>query len=215
MIGMPPKKDLPPRLSDYLLEKAAPFEFYPKRLYGLTPEVRKIFGDLSRDLVEWRKTFQPKGDSRRLDFHAQPVMLDQFYSKELLSAVPGFVERTRDLRELTFAGLTDAASLSYLREAATCYIHGLFQATVALARAAMERRLRERIRVLAGQQVAGELDLKQLLDRYGERLLGKQSANAAHVVRLTGNQVLHERAIGSEKALAVLEAARSVILELN
>lgn len=89
---MPPKKHLPPRLSDYLLEKAAPFEFYPKRMYGLSPEIRKIFSDLSRDLVEWRKTFQPKGDNRRLDFHAKPAMLDQFYSKELLAAVPGFVQ---------------------------------------------------------------------------------------------------------------------------
>jgi hypothetical protein len=79
----------------------------------------------------------------------------------------------------------------------------------------MERRLRERIRVLAGQQVAVELDLKQMLDRYGERLLGKQSASAAHFVRLTANQVLHEKAVGSEKALAVLEAARTVILELK
>lgn len=210
-----PKKDLPPSLSEYLLQKAAPFEFYPKRIYGLTPEFRKIFSDLSRELVDWRKTFQPKGDSRRLDFFAQPAMLDQFYSKELLMAVPGFVERTRRLQELTFVGLSDPASLSYLREAATCYIYGLFQATVALARGAMELRLRRRVGVLAGEPVAAQLELKQLLDRYGERLLGKQLAKSATVVRITGNQVLHERAVTSEKALEVLEAARSVILELR
>jgi hypothetical protein len=100
---MPTKKPaLPSRLSEYLLQKAEPFEFYPKRIYGLAPEVREIFRDLSRALVEWRKTFQPKSDGRDCDFHGQPVMLDQFYSRELLAAVPGFVERTRDLRTLTF-----------------------------------------------------------------------------------------------------------------
>ncbi len=215
-LGMPTrKKDLPPRLSEYLLQKAAPFEFYPKKIYGLTPDVRKILGDLSRELVDWLKTFQPKGDSRKLDFFAQPVMLDQFYSKELLSAVPGFVERTQGLQVLTFGGLSDPASLSYLREAATCYIHGLFQATAALARSAMELRLRERVRVLAGQQVAVELELKPLLDRYGEKILSKELMNAAHIVRITGNRVLHERAISSHEALKVLEAARSVILQLR
>ena len=118
------KQDLPPRLSKYLCRKAEPFEFYPKRIYGLDPEVRKIFRDLSSELVEWRKAFQPKSDARTLDFVAQPVMLDQFYSKKLLAAVPGFVERTQELRTLTFAGVADPESLAYLREAATCYIHG-------------------------------------------------------------------------------------------
>src|SRR6185295_16948602 len=105
---MPPKKHvLPPRLSEYLLQKAAPFEVYPSRIYGLTPAFRKIFVDLSRELVDWRKTFQPMDDKRALDFLAQPVMLDQFYSKELLSAVPGFVQRTQDLRALSFRGVAD------------------------------------------------------------------------------------------------------------
>ena len=82
------KQELPPRLSEYLLKKAEPFEFYPKRIYGLVPEVRQIFTDLARELVDWRKTFQPKGDNRQLHFFAQPVMLDQFYSKELLAWIP-------------------------------------------------------------------------------------------------------------------------------
>ena len=209
------KKDLPPRLSEYLLQKAAPFEFYPKRIYGLTPEVRKIFVDLARELVDWLKTFQPKGDNRKLGVFAQPVMLDRFYSKELLLAVPEFVERTQDLQLLTFGGLSDPASLSYLHEAATCYIHGLFQATAALSRSAMELRLRVRVRFLAGQQVVDELELKPLLDRYGERLLGKELMKAAHLVRVTGNRVLHEGAINSHEALKVIETARSVILELR
>jgi hypothetical protein len=80
------KQELPPRLSEYLLKRAEPFEFYPKRIYGLVPEVRKIFTDLARELVDWRKTFQPRGDDRQLHFFGQPVMLDQFYSKELLAA---------------------------------------------------------------------------------------------------------------------------------
>jgi hypothetical protein len=213
---MPSKKqDLPQRLSEYLLRKAEPFEFYPKRIYGLDPDVRRVFLDLSRELVEWRKAFQPKGDGRRLDFFAQPVMLDQFYSKELLAAVPGFVERTQELRALTFTGVADPESLAYLREAATCYIHGLFQATAALARGAMELRLRARLSLLAGREVVKGLDLKELLERFGDRVLGKRGMKLAAVVRITGNQVLHEQAIGSKKALEVLEGARTVILELK
>jgi hypothetical protein len=181
----------------------------------LAPEFRNVFRDISRELVGWRKTFQPKKDTRQLDFFARPVMLDQFYSKELLTAVPGFVERTQDLRTLTFAGVADPESLAYLREAATCYIYGLFLATAALARGAMELRLRAQLGALAGRQVVADLDLKQLLDRYGERVLGKQGMKLATTVRVTGNQVLHERAVGSSEALEVLEGARTVILQLK
>lgn len=213
---MPAKKqELPPRLSEYLLKKAEPFEFYPKRIYGLVPEVRRIFTDLARELVDWRKTYQPKTDVRQLNFFGQPVMLDQFYSKELLAAVPGFVERTQQLEALTFAGLADQESFEYLRESATCYIHGLFQATTALARSAMELRLRKRIGALAGSQVGAGLALKELLERYGERVLTRQGMKLATMVRVTANQVLHEQAVTGGKALAVLEGARTVILEMK
>lgn len=213
---MPTKKqELPSRLSEYLLKRAEPFEFYPKRIYGLVPEVRKIFTDLARELVDWRKTFQPRGDDRQLHFFGQPVMLDQFYSKELLAAVPGFVERTQDLQALTFAGVADQESVEYLRESATCYIHGLFQATAALARSAMELRLRKRIGVLAGSQVGSELELNELLQRYGERVLSRQGTKLAAMVRVTANQVLHEQAVTASKALEVLEGARAVILEMK
>ena len=213
---MPAKKqDMPPLLSEYLLKKAEPFEFYPKRIYGLVPEFRKIFTDLARELVDWRKTFQPRGDERQLHCFGQPVMLDQFYSKELLAAVPGFVERTQHLQALTFAGVADQEAVEYLRESATCYIHGLFQATAALARSAMELRLRKRVGALAGSQVGSGLDLNELLQRYGERVLSRQGMKLATMVRVTANHVLHERAVPASKALEVLEGARTVILEMK
>jgi len=212
---MPAQKQEFPRLSEYLLKKAEPFEFYPKKIYGLSPEFRKVFTDLARELVDWRKTFQPRGDERQLQFFGQPVMLDQFYSKELLAAVPGFVERTQHLQALTFAGVADQEAVEYLRESATCYIHGLFQATAALARSAMELRLRKRVGALAGSRVGSGLDLNELLQRYGERVLSRQGVKLATMVRVTANQALHEQAVTASKALEVLEGARIVILEMR
>jgi hypothetical protein len=142
-------------------------------------------------------------------------MLDQFYSKELLAAVPGFVERTQHLQALTFAGVVDQEAVDYLRESATCYIHGLFQATAALARSAMELRLRKRVGALAGSQVGSGLELKELLQRYGERVLSRQGIKLATIVRVTANQVLHEQAVPAAKALEVLQGARTVILEVK
>ena len=56
----------------------------------------------------------------------------------------------------------------------------------------MELRLRKRVGALAGSQVASGLDLKELLERYGKQVLGRQGTKLAAMVRVTANRVLHE-----------------------
>jgi hypothetical protein len=209
------KKDYPPFLSQYLLQKAAPFMMYPHRAYSLTAKERGLADNVTRKLMEWRKTFQPKPADPDLDMFSEETMLDQVYSRDLLAAVPDFVKRTQSLRQITLAGMRKSEPVAYLREAANCFIHGLFQACVALARSAMELQLRARVSELVGQQAAVASELKELIDRHGPRLLSKQSLSDANAVRRAGNEVLHVAATDTAKALAVLEAARRVILQLS
>ena len=57
--------------------------------------------------------------------------------------------------------------------------------------------------------------LKELLQRYGDRVLSRHGTKLATMVRVTANQVLHEQAVTAAKALEVLEGARTVILEMK
>ncbi len=209
------KKEYPPFLSEYLLEKAAPFLIYPHRAYTLDSKTRSLFDNFTRKLMDWRKTYQPKAIDTDVDVFGDSTMLDQVYTRDLLTAVPEYVKRTQCLKTMTLAGMQKSDAVAYVREAANCYIHGLYQASVALARSALELQLRARVAKLVGQQAASASDLNGLLERYGPRFLDKDGLRDAGSIRKAGNDVLHAGATTSERALAILEAARAVIFQLG
>jgi polyhydroxyalkanoate synthesis regulator phasin len=126
------------------------------------------------------------------------------------------VERTRALRSLTLAGISNSEYFVYLREAAQCYVSGLPQAAIALSRAAVENRLREVCARQFGSRAVENTDLKDLIDDIATRgkVLSKEGRQLAHLVRQAGNDVLHDEPTTSN-ALQVVEAARDVIKLLH
>lgn len=206
-----------PTLSAYLLEKANRFLLYPRRISGARADVatRNIFDDIRRKMVEWRKTFAPQRESELLTILGNPASLDELYCREMLQAIPEIVERTLSLSHLTLQGISDSEFV-YLREAANCYILGLSQAAVALARAAVEEALRKRLEKVFGRNAVASAEFKVLIDDYSARgkTLSREGRDLAHKVRIAGNDVLHRQGTAQANPLQLIEAARVVILEL-
>lgn len=206
-------------LSEHLLREAGKFHFYPnrERRTRANLQARKMLDAWLRELVEWRKTFAPKSAPEWDEIVTAPVILDELYCRDLLQAVPGIVERTRNLSQLTLPELGDPDSITYLKEASNCYILGLPQAAVALARAAVETRLRAASSRVFGKTAVRAAEFIQIIDTFAARgrLLSREGQGLAHKVREAANQVLHERPTNSAAALSVIEAARTVILQLR
>jgi hypothetical protein len=211
-----------PTLSAHLLQESSKFFIYPhrKRRTQRTLAVQRFMDDGLRRLVEWRKTFAP--ETVQMDVFAEdsaldgPVLLDQLYCRERLREIPDVVDRTRKLALLTLSGIS-GESFVYLREAANCYILGLPQAAVALSRAAMEVPLRRAASKVFGDKAVADTGLFTLIDDLAKRarLLSPDKSNLAHKVRIAADNVLHEQPTTAAEALAIVEAARVVILELS
>lgn len=198
-------------LSAHLLHEAAKYLLYPKRVYRTATNLA-LQDTLDRALarlVEWRKTFAPTNDDVLAKWLFEtPTILDQLYSRELLRAVPDIVERTRSLSAVTLSRAA-GESFVYLREASNCFILGLPQAAVALARAAVEVPIRALLSKHFGATTVEGLGLYELLERGAKsRLLSKTATSLAHKVRLAADEVLHEQPTTTGEALDVLEAAR-------
>jgi hypothetical protein len=121
------------------------------------------------------------------------------------------VERTRSLAPLTFeGGIPDEECLVYLKEAARCYIYALPQASIALTRAAVETALIQR------DPHVSVKDLAERINKYARKAkLSPEWCTRAHKVRQVANDVLHQQPKSLSDALAVIENARKVILELG
>ena len=210
-----------PALSAHLLREAEGFLFFPDRVRRTERNLaaQEILDQVRRNLIEWRKTFTPRG-KEELAASAQklfdPVFLDEIYARDLSKTVPNLVERTLRLSRVSFSGIPRGESLMYLREAANCYIFGLPQAAIALARASVESRLRGKAASLLGRSAVAEMDFKALLDDMRvSRLLSKDANKRADAVRIAANRVLHEELATEADALSVVESARIVLSELG
>ena len=211
------KQEPAPTLSAHLLVEASRFFLYPKRTYRTNTNLhlREYLDEGLHRLTEWRKTFAPQELRAAVQgLVDNPVLLDQFYSCELLRQVPGIVARTKCLAHLTMGGITGEGFI-HLRNAANCYIFGLYQAAAALARAAVETEVRTAAEGSFGRTTVGALELKDLLDRVGARLLTPEGLLRAHKIRRAANATLHENQVpSSDEAFELVESARLVIGEL-
>jgi hypothetical protein len=206
-------------LSEHLLREAQRFIIYPMRASRtkLNLAAHKVVEKGVATFAEWRKTFAPQVDAAVNEFWTSEVRLDQMYCTVLLQEVPNFVKRTQALRAIALSGIPNAEYFVYLREAAHCYISGLPQAAVALSRAAVENRLKEVCAKRFGLDAVENADLITLIDNVAVRgqILSKPHRDLAHLIRIAGNDVLHDEPTDSDAALQVVEAARDVIRALH
>ena len=213
------KQSTAPQLSEHLLREAERFLGYPERQRRTRTNVRaqRLVDDALRKLVHWRTTLTSTTVGGLLEVR-EPVLLDELYCRELLQAIPEIVQRTRALATRPFEGASheDEESFVYLKEAANCYLFGIPSAAVVLARAAVETALKKKCSARFGKQAIEAAKLNQLIeDADRGRLLSPAAVARARKIQHAANRVLHQRPAGSEDALAVVEAARVVILELS
>ncbi len=208
-----------PTLSEYLLNQANKWQVYPllpQRRTKANLALQKEMDNLLREIVEWRRTFLPT-KSLEADPPNAPLLWNHVYCREFLEKVPEMVERTLALKKLPYSMSTDAEWWAYLRESANCLIYGLSLAAIALARAAMESRLREvytRFHKIYNEEERRQPDLDIVIDRlYAQQALSPDSRDDAHKVRKAANKVLHEHP-RTDEALEVFNAARLVIFRM-
>ena len=135
--------------------------------------------------------------------------LDEFFTREVIKAVPAYVERTLQWSQMEAALTPSTATNTYFREATRTYILGLPQASIALCRAALEQGLKERL----GWQQSGEFVKFQDLLKEARRwhLLDGVTERTARYVANAADNVLHEKPTDISKARDVLDQLRGVL----
>jgi len=210
------------RLSQYLRDKANIYLVYPQKLpRGVQPRDGRFGVDeVWSAIAEARRTFTRAGYTLRQDPETQQRLLDDTYCREVLKEVPDMVRRTLALKELQLPEV-NAEFWVHLRESSKCLIRGLPQASVALARAAMESCLREAYTKVPGIKpyVARQKTLISLIKSLSQTfdltkgqcgLSEIERDNATSVSEIAGG-VLHDRPITEDLAFTVFNKARSVI----
>lgn len=120
-----------PTLSAHLLSHAQRFFGYPERAYRTKANVERhaVLHKVIAGLLPWRSTFATGalGDAARYTVESE-VLVDEVYCRELLAAIPGFVERTAALATLSLEEVPMGPSLVYLQEATRTYSEAAYAA---------------------------------------------------------------------------------------
>lgn len=135
--------------------------------------------------------------------------LDDYWAEEMLQRVPKMVKRTLLLDELL---LPEACRVPlevtvYMREATRCFIFGLWQSAIAMARAALEKGLQDTL--------GSNAKLAQLIQDATQ--LGRLQGNIEEMateVRKAGNDVLHGEPATGERARDTVRNTREVLTHL-
>jgi hypothetical protein len=135
--------------------------------------------------------------------------LDDYFTREVINAVPGYVERTLQLSRLRADRLPSNITNGYLKEAVRTYILGLPQASVALCRAALEQALKESL----GLQLAGTFIRFQELLKEARKwnVLDGATEHMARDVANAGDEVMHEKPTDLRQAGEILTKARGLL----
>ena len=144
----------------------------------------------------------------------EPVsyLLDQHYTKTMLTEVPAYVARTLELSALQAFGSPSTMTNTYLQEATRTYVLGLPQACAALSRAALEQSLKD----VLGHQMSGTFITFQTLvdDALRWNVLDKQTARMARDLAREGDAVLHKRPTDLVSAREVLFGVRGLVQQI-
>ena len=142
---------------------------------------------------------------------AEPELIEHFlndhFTREVVNAVPGYVERMMQLSRLEAQRKASKVTNVFLREAVRTYILGLPQASVALCRAALEQALKESL----GRQLSGDfISFQDLLSEARRwHILDPTTENMARDVANAGDKVLHAEPTDLRQAEEALMKVRA------
>jgi len=188
-------RDLPPEQREEVQKNRRLVEMIVKT----TVRSRETITDAKLAIVEQLVTSSP-------DIIAH--LLDDYFTRDLIDAVPGYVRRTLKLSRLDAVRLPSNVTNGYLKEAVRTYILGLAQASVALSRAALEQALKERL----GPHLTGGCVKFRFLVKEARKqnILDAPMEDLALDVANAGNQVLHEKPTDLTKAVEILFKVRGL-----
>ena len=224
-------------LSDYVQDYIDTLA--PENDDDLTPEelaeskqTRKMFGVIVRDLISSRETLTDgklrgkvpgvPGVNAELSIVSEKLLelapemiryfLDEHFTRDLIGAVSGYVERTMQLSRLVASRVPSKITNCYLQEGIRTYILGLPQASVALCRAALEQSLKEN---LGYQGTRTFVEMNDLLNEAeGAHVINRTIRRMARKIADEADDVLHEKPTSLAKAYEVLVMLRRILQHL-
>ena len=200
-------------LSEHLLAEARKFVCYPNRVRS-DHETAKKLNHVLAAFVESQEWAVPSGvGSKKLSPEGLEPFYNEFYCKVFLEQIPKMAERTRRLPTLHTKTPVDRATNLYLREASRSYILGIWDAAVALARAAVEQVLEERLKQTVPGLQGGLDEMMKLAERF--RILDREQLSAAGRVQRRGNMVLHKGQANEDDAWSTIVDVRAVVAYLH
>lgn len=146
-------------------------------------EVLEGFGQ--RDDSEWIMLWR----SERGGLSALDRIFDEFFVRQFLSSIPGYVERLKRLSPMTSNKAPCQDINVYLRETTRCCILGHWDASIALSRTTLETAIKHEIKDKLRGLIDPSTDELSYLLRCAEklRLLDHPHLKMAHEVRLVAN----------------------------
>jgi len=137
------------------------------------------------------------------------LLLDEYYSKQLVAEIPGIVDRALALRPLESAKNVPRQVNVYLEQTTRAFVAGLWDGTVALARACLEAALEDRIGEYIGHQ---NRDLNDWISEAERRhLITDAQSRTARRIQGLGNMVLHQKSASDVEARQSVKALRDVL----
>ena len=131
-------------------------------------------------------------DSIRTDNESVALIFDDLYTREFLKKVENIVDRTMKLSAVAPKATPDSGVNLFLREASRCLIHGFWNSSVALSRAALELGLKQQLKSRLAGLIPTEDDLQWLLEYANQfKVIDDARFELGDKVRKTGNKVLH------------------------
>ncbi|WP_109486247.1 hypothetical protein [Occallatibacter savannae] len=142
------------KLSEWMLQLTEGSEdvIYADEDGSIDPNENRVRGELVNLFVRCRQ--QVEGTTPSSDSFEEFVQnnrelveswLDGYYVYPQLHAIPEMISRTLLLAKLDAISTPSEQTNQYIAEATRCYIHGFMLAAVAVARAAFEQALKERL----------------------------------------------------------------------
>ena len=185
---------------------------------GFTPEQMDI---LKRAIEVFAKSLEglaePKATRIQANFAKHPLLwhwiVDWWYTKEAVERIPDVVDRFLKLSPI-LVGTTPSEEVNfYLREGTRCFLHGFFQAGVALSRAALEAGLDDQIRRKLTSLPTMKLGEK--IDRAARlNFISAAQAGLAKEVSRVAGMVLHKKPVTEKQAFDTLIRTRNILLQM-